>query len=296
MVTSRPALLLLPLLAGCATRDLSESWRIDRLRVLAVRPEPAEPRPGDTLTFTALVASPGVDLQAVLWLVCPADAVEVTGCAFDAEAMEALGDPGSLTPEELAALYEDLVEQGLIGVEPWIRPSYRVPEDILDGLDPSERTEGLNLWVQVAAIPEGAASDQDVEMAFKRVPVSEAETPNHNPEIVGLAVDGIEVAPGVTLELDRGQAYDLVPVLSEGSVEAYRYRNSDGVWEDRTEEPWVLWYVEEGALRTPWSVWPVTVQEWTTPPTPSSPDQTLRVVVADRRGGMAWWIQAVHLR
>jgi hypothetical protein len=269
MAVLRQAVLLLPLAAGCATRDLSESWVIDRLRILAVRPEPAEPRPGDTLTLSALVVSPDADLQAVVWLACLAGAVSVTGCEDDPD---------------------------LIGMEPWLPPSYAIPEDILDGLDAEARLEGLNLWVQVSAVPEGAGSEADLELAFKRVPVSEAQTPNHNPEIIGLQVDGIDVEPGAAIELDRGEAYDIVPLLGDGSIEAYQYRTSSGVWEDRTEEPWFLWYVEEGELQTPWSVWPEPVQEWTTPSTPSSEDQTLWVVAADRRGGMAWWIQPVRVR
>ncbi|MBN1335244.1 MAG: hypothetical protein JXB39_04740 [Deltaproteobacteria bacterium] len=290
------AALLVPLAAGCATRDLSESWILDRLRVLAVRPEPAEPRPGDTLALSALVVGPGQDLQAVLWLACQDDALGVQGCELDPKVLASLEGLETATPEEIAALYASLVEAGLIGVEPWIPPTYTVPPDILDGLDPAARLEGLNLWIQVTAIPEDASSDADLELAFKRVPVSEAQTPNHNPNISGLQVDGIEVPPGAVLELDRGQPYSFVPVLEKGSVESYRYLNQDGVWEDRTEEPWFLWYVEEGDLTTPWSLWPHPVQEWTPPATPSFDHQTLWVVVADRRGGMGWWTQPVHIR
>jgi len=76
----------------------------------------------------------------------------------------------------------------------------------------------------------------------------------------------------------------------------YRYRNSEGVWEDRSEEPWFLWFVVEGEQRPPWSVWPEAVQEWTTPSTPASEEQTLWVVAADRRGGMGWWTQAIRVR
>ena len=44
--------------AGCGGSDLAQEWQLDRLRILAVRATPAEPRPGDTVTFDRLLYVP----------------------------------------------------------------------------------------------------------------------------------------------------------------------------------------------------------------------------------------------
>jgi hypothetical protein len=283
---------------GCLTAELSSSWTIDRLRVLAVRAEPPEPAPGDTITFEALIVSPDAPLELVLWLACPADIAGVLGCELDPAVLDQIAglDPEDLTPEEFAELYAELQAAGLMGAEPWLPPSWTVPDDILDGLTEAERNEGLTLFVQVSAIPEGAAGDADVELAYKRVPISEAATPNHNPGIDHLLVDGHAVLPGVTLELDRGHVYAIEPVLAADAIESYRYLTEAGDWEDRVEEPYFSIFVEDGELDASNTLYPWSDFAWTTPAAPDATEQRLWIVVQDRRGGMGWWTQPIRLR
>jgi len=284
--------------AGCLTSELSESWVVDRLRVLAVRPEPAEPAPGDTVTFEALVVSPDAPVELLLWLGCLADEAGVLGCELDPAVLEQIAelDPEDMSPEELAALYEKLSAAGLIGAEPWLPPSYTVPEDLLDGLDEAARNEGLSLFVQVTAIPEGAQDESDAELAYKRVPISGAVTPNHNPEIASLTWDGVEILPGVVVEVDAGQRYTVEPILAEGAVEDYRYLDSEGRWEDRTEEPYFSIFVQEGSLDASNTLYPWSDFTWTAPRRPEATEQTIWILVQDRRGGMAWWTQPIYVR
>jgi hypothetical protein len=283
-------------LLGCQRVELSSSWTIDRLRILAVKAEPAEPAPGDTVAFEALVISPQAPLQIVLWLACPADIAGVMGCELDPAVLEQLAglDPESMTPEELAELYATLTEAGLMGVEPYLPPTWTVPDDILDGLTEAERNEGITLFTQISAIPEGAEGDAEIELAYKRVPISQAVTPNHNPAIDHLQIDGALVEPGVTLELDPGQAYEIEPVLADDAVETYRYLTLDGTWEDREEEPYFSIFVQEGELDAANTLFPYSSFTWTTPEVPTTAEQTLWIVVQDRRGGMNWWSQAVR--
>jgi len=278
---------------------------IDRLRILAVRPEPAEPAPGDVVSFEALIVDPQGDPEMTIWFGCLSDEAEVMGCLgqMDLDVLEDL-DPAALEeldPEEMAELWEQLVEAGLMGIEPYLAPSYTIPADILDGLSEEERLEGLNLFVQVTAIPQGSGEEEDVaeddvELAYKRVPVSEARTPNHNPAIAGLRIEGVEFGPDVVFEVDAGQSYRIEPVLADDAIETYEYLNQQGQVEERVEEPYFSFYVEEGALDASYSIHPYGEVEWTAPTPAEKTDQMLWVVMQDRRGGMNWWSQQLRVR
>ncbi len=288
-------LLAATLLGGCLTTELSSSWLVDRLRILAVRPEPAEPSPGDTVSFEALVVSPDAELELVLWIGCLADAAGVLGCELDMDLLGELEglDPESLTPEELAELYQELQDVGLIGAEPYLPPSYSVPDDLLDGLSEEEQREGLSLFVQITAMPQGATDEDDFELAYKRVPVSMASTPNHNPQIRALLFDGVELEPDTVVEVDAGQSYELEPVLADDAVEIYEYWSESGEVEERVEEPYYSFFVQEGSIDIPFALHPYGEFSWTAPGEPSDQERSIWIIVQDRRGGMSWWSQRV---
>ncbi len=275
--------------------DFSDPWVVDRLRVLAVKSEPAEPSPGDTAMLEGLVVSPDDDVQMVLWFACLAESADDYGCEIDTAAMESImgTDLEQLSNDEILALQEELEDAGLIGAEPYLDPSYSFPADLLDGMSKEERQEGVNLFIQIAAVPQGAATDSDIELAYKRIPVSRARTPNDNPEIQALAVDGFQLAPGSTLEVDPGETYQLDPVLADDAIEDYYYLDSDGEWEIRTEEPYFEFYLQEGGFDSWYSLYPESSVSWTAPVAPLLEQQTIWIVVKDRRGGMNWWTQTV---
>lgn len=275
-------MLILPLLA-CTTTELSQSWQIDRLRVLAVAAEPAEPRPGDTVTFRSLVVSPDAPVAATVWFAC-LGAEGDFGCAVDASLLEGL-DPAALGPEDLEALSA----AGFIGAEPFLPPVWRVPEDALASLPEDERLEGLTALVNVTAIPDiPEPTEDDLELAFKRVPVSEAVTPNRNPVVAQITVDGQPVPEGTVVSIDQGQPYEIAVHLTEDSVESYRYVTSDGAEEERTEEPYFTWYTREGSFDRTFDLWPYTETTYYAPDSPTDDEGGIWVVVRDRRGGMAW--------
>ena len=43
---------------GCSALEMAQSWQLDRLRILAAKAEPAEPKPGDEVRFTSLIFTP----------------------------------------------------------------------------------------------------------------------------------------------------------------------------------------------------------------------------------------------
>jgi hypothetical protein len=281
---------LMPLL-GCTTTELSESWQIDRLRVLGVAAEPAEPRPGDRVTFTSLVVSPVVPVASTVWFACLSGGDDF-GCAIDPALLDGLEAGGEISGDDLEALYA----AGFIGAEPYLPPVWDVPVDALDSLSAEDRVEGLTAIVNVTAIPEGEDLDEsDLELAYKRVPVSESLAPNHNPSIAAISVDGVEIPEGTVASVDRGQPYTLVVSLPEAAVETYTFVNQDGVEETRTEEPYLTWYAEAGEFDQTNDLWPYFDAVYY-PPDDGAADATLWVVVRDRRGGMAWSSLAVRFR
>lgn len=289
-------MLLILLLAGCDRVEVAESWQIDRLRVLAVAGEPAEPRPGETVRFSSLVVSPNTGVALTTWFACIPDDADATACAVDPSVLDGL-DPDSfedLSPEEQAALFQKLLDAGLIGAEPYLAPSWTVPEDALDGLSDAEKLEGTNALVSVTALPaaddngDGVMDEADVESAYKRIPISLAPTPNHNPGIRGFRVDGVPWDGVAPLAVTPGQTYRISAVLAPGAVETYQYTTDDGAVEDRVEEPYFSWYAQEGEYDTVNTLYPTLEVGWTAPAETSRSAQSLWVVIRDRRGGMGW--------
>lgn len=294
------------LLTGCPIgnnkypkpRDLSPVWQIDKLRVLAVRAEPPEIRPGETARFEALITDPNDEASVVVWLACPTDPDDEGGIGFGCS-LDAGVDFTDMDTEELT-------EAGFIGFEPVMPPVYTAPDDLLDELDPIEAAEGLYVLVQVAALPasaleteEGAAFDfNQVEVAYKRLIVSTALTPNRNPGVRSFSVDGVPVAPGTVVEIDKGEEYEIGADLTDGSVEVYDYVNSSGEPEERIEEPYIRWYTDGGRLLEEATLYPYLQASWEAPVDAQDKDGnvtsaartsgTIWAVVRDRRGGMGW--------
>mgnify|MGYP000105800186 CR=1 FL=1 len=271
-------------------RDLSPTWLVDRPRVLAVVAEPPEVRPGEAATFSALIPDPtSEDDLFQVWLACPVDdAGNGFGCLTDFSDV----DLENATPEELADL-------GLIGVAPGpFPPTYVAPLDLLDDLSEEERLEGRYVNAQVTAFPGDltqatSATDIDfneVEVAYKRLVVSEARTPNHNPSIATFVVDRLEVPADAVVQVDPKQEYDLGIQLPDGTRELYEFVTSSGEVEERVEEPYASWYSTGGEVQEEVTLYPYLESTWTSPET-SGEEGTWYVVLRDRRGGMAWWTQ-----
>lgn len=267
---------MLALLLGCAASELSQPWTIDRTRVLAVKATPAEAAPGESVRLRALAVDPVDGIQAILWFGCLIDESSSFGC----DDLELLGvtEPGGAMP------------------------TFETPTDLLEDLSEDEQLEGMNFLVQFLAVPNGVdleafAADESAgddlsavgESGYKRVPISLSPTPNDNPEISGLIGEGgLSIGNNDTLVLSPGQTYELEALLPDSAIQEYSYRNSDGVDEDRVEEPYINLYATEGDFDQPWKLYPNLNFEYTAPENPASESGTLWIVVRDRRGGMSW--------
>ncbi len=297
----RAPLLPLVLLTACPIgnnkypkpADLSPAWRIDKPRILAVVADPPEIRPGETARFRALITDPNGELGSTAWIACPSDGGGIGfGCAID-----------PAFDFENASL-EALTEAGFIGFEPFLPPVYTAPADALDGLDARASSEGIYVTVTLAALPKDldpsalAATDSAllggldvsaIPVAYKRLVVSDAPSPNHNPEVWGVTVDGTLVPQGTVVEVDPGETYEIGLVLTDDSVESYLYLGPDGVWQQRIEQPYAHWYATGGAVLEEITLDPYLQADWAAPDAAEGvADGTIWAVLRDRRGGMGW--------
>lgn len=279
---------------GCGGSDLAQEWQLDRLRILAVRATPAEPRPGDTVTFDRLLyVPPDTTLETVTWFGCIPDGSVGFGCDFDPAILDQFADLdfANASPEELAELFAALEAAGFIGAEPGFAPVWQAPADALDGLSDTQRLEGRNAIVNITAVPSQNPED-DTELALKRVPVSENDTPNQNPDVTGITVEGQNFLGGSGTVDDpyivkAGAEVQLLPEVTDDSIEEYTYVTTTGAVEARTEEPYWSWYTDGGEFAQNISLPPYNYATYTAPDE-SEWTGIIAVVMRDRRGGMGW--------
>ncbi len=285
-------------LLGCTDFNFAEEWQLDRLRLLAIRAEPAEPRPGEFVTFTSLSYVPSGLEWSALWLACVDGDTE--GCTLDPALVDQLDNTDEMTEAELAVLFAALQAGGLVGIEPGMALGWVAPADALDDLDEAGRLEGKSATVTVSL-----TAGEDNELTLKAIPVSEATTPNHNPDLLPITFDGAAIDATATVTVDAGNAIDLSVTLA-GALETYTYVTTEGLSETRTEELSFRWYTSGGTLGTGFDtgVSPPSFGEdeglttsdegWVTPAEPG--DYRLDVVVLDGRGGMGWQSVVVTVR
>jgi len=293
------------MIVGCGQTEFAQQWQLDRVRLLAARgevvapPDPvlgsrAEPRPGETLQFSSLRYAPeDVPPVGAMWIGCLTTGSSQTGCELDESAFQDLEDlDEDASPAELAAAFERLTEAGFLGFEPDWPPMMEVPADALDGVE--DRLEGISAFVNITLMAKEEEGADDPEMGFKRIAVSEATSPNHNPDIEDILVAGESLGGAKGFTARTGRTYILEPVLPEGHIETYSYINSQGEEEWRVEQPFFTWYTETGpgkmgrqaSFDQAESLYPFSAVEWTAPKTPGWIE--IDVVVRDRRGGMGW--------
>ena len=89
---------------------------------------------------------------------------------------------------------------------------------------------------------------RDFSVAFKRIVISEASTPNSNPTIETWTIDGVPVDNAGVVAVAPGASIEVGIVLNEDSIETYSYVTSVGDVEQRTEEPYARWYTTAGSV------------------------------------------------
>ena len=252
--------------AGC-NQPLPSRALVDDLRVLGVRAEPPEAAPGETIVFDALVGDVEVPTRPFRrgWALCTPGVDGVATCGDPTRVM-ALGTSAST--------------------------SWTVPADLLADLSPEEQVIGRDVYVVFGVELDGLDREPqqgEHDVAFKRVRISTNPSPNRNPRIEALLLDGTNAAG--TLALQGGDEAELLVLASSDSRQEYV---SHG--ETNREETRYTWLVTRGSIRDPVS-WGdddgIGETRWRLPS--AGDDLMLWVVLRDERGGTAWAGQRVSI-
>jgi hypothetical protein len=246
----RAALLAVALLAACGPSFPPVSL-VTELRVLAVRADAPEMRPGDTALLTALVVDPrGAGREVTItWGVCtpPGLVTDLLTCQ----------DPENVRP---------------LGVGPSV--TVRAPSDYLES-GPRGRTDRRFMYVVFLA----QAGDERVAGFKELLVTSRMEPLNQNPRLQAARATAHEGGATLT-EAEAGELVTVVAEVEEASREEYQ---EDG--EAKKEELAFSWFATAGTWKSNRTFEEAT-NDWTAPLEPQTVQ--LWVVVRDDRNGVDW--------
>ncbi|NMO20620.1 hypothetical protein HPC49_24945 [Pyxidicoccus fallax] len=274
------------LLAACGP-DFEQQSEIRRVRVLAIRAEPAEllldpnaTTPPGPVTFEALAVTADERPVTVTYALC-----RFTGNPYDGQCP---GENGVPLPEGVLSLEDPNVQavlaEALQASNPGGSPDPSDPE-LLEALE-----EGVPLFIGYEA-SDGTGTPEGTERGVRRMLLRSAAVPNQNPAVSDILWEGTSlVGP---LPLSREVTFQ--PVLAEGSAEVYE--TDEG---SRTEQVFYSWFATgEGEVKEFRSLEPVDgrpgdpTSKYETPGAPAR--ITFWVVARDGRGGVGWLSRTVDV-
>lgn len=281
------------LVVACAPNLTSDDWLITSARVIAIRGEPPETKPGGTATFTAFIADPtGGSHKEPVFAFCTApkpsveNAVVSTACLGDG-ALVPLGSGDSVTkalPASACTLFGPIAAPGGFRPrDPDPTGGYYQPLRVaLEGAPPTFHLARISCGV------ENASNDVATEFATTYVP-------NQNPHIASLGA----AIGGHTASLDAvppGARVDLSVTWTDTDAEHYVYFDPSTLTLTSVREAiQVAWYASRGALdaestsRSADDEALSVANAWTAP---ASGTSELWIVLRDSRGG----VDVVHRR
>ena len=274
-----PAALLvaaLPLVAALAA-GCTDAWRtvefVEGLRVLGIRAEPPDLRPGEWSTLDALVVDPRdpTRVNTLIWLACHPDptSLDQPRCAQYATLESLNGTDGSADP---ATIPDDLVPLGMTAPAgaPKLSIVYPAPADVFANVaaDDPRRQKGVLAIVLMLAIAEPPperwpptkedlqlllarvrAKQVDSVLSIKRLRISETATPNHNPVLSKIRLGDGEWGPGTRpAKVWPGVWNELTALPADGSTETYLDLDADGNEVTKVEHLSVSWFTTVGGL------------------------------------------------
>jgi hypothetical protein len=278
---------LVAVMAACGP-DFELQSEIRRVRVLAIKAEPAEltvdpdnPALPPPIQFTALAVAPDERSVGVALALCR------PGNTYGSE-LECPGKDGATLPQGQLSLLDPNVQQVFqetaetgTGGEP------------LDPNDPEVRAvleRGVPLFIGYKA-SDGSGTPEGQEAGVRRLTLRLTATPNQNPRLEDILRDEAPLTGPLPLDTE----VTLRPKLAEGSLE--RYETPEG---PRTEQVFYSWYATgDGEVQQLRSLEPVDgkpgepTSKYLTPKTPQR--ITLHVVARDGRGGVDWLSRTVDV-
>jgi hypothetical protein len=290
--------LVIAVAVGCAPTLTSTDSLLSVPRILAVRAEPAEAKPGTTVTFEALVATPpGASAGSPSWSFCvaPKPLTEdniVSNACLGAQTLRAAGSGATLaapTPSNGCSLFgPDVMAPGLRPRDPDPTGGYYQPLRL--DLGTSEPTFSL---VRISC-------DLSNASAAAATAFAQAYVANRNPQLLPLAasIGGIAV---VFDAIPAGARVDLRASWPASSAETYAYYDSasDTVGSKR-EGLSLAWYSSSGVLdreatgRSEDDATTFSDNAWMAPASAGMAE--LWIVLRDSRGGVDFASYQVRVR
>jgi len=274
-------------LGACRPDFDDDYWRVESLRVLAVKSEPAESRPGTQVAFTALLSVAGTGGEVPAWSFCTSakpltENNSVAAACLASVALVPAGRGSSIeaeTPSAGCSLFGPIgAPGGFRPRDPDISGGYYQPLRLdLSGVEPTFHLQ--RIFCDLA----DAASDTAAQFAT-------SYAMNRNPRLNPLeaSIAGQPIALAV---IPSGARVDFAVSWSATDAESYLYyERSRQVLTSKREAMRVSWYASGGTLETeatasaendPEST---AANHWTAPDRPGT--ISLWVVLRDSRGGV----------
>jgi hypothetical protein len=283
-----PVLVCLSLAVAACGPDFELQQEIRRVRVLALKAEPAElalnpdvPALPPPILFTPLAVAPDerpVDVDLAL---CR------PGNAYSGE-LECPGKDGAALPESQLSVLDPNVQQIL--QETAQAGSGGAPLDFNDPQVRAVLERGVPLFIGYRA-SDGTDTPEGLEEGVRPLTLRLTATPNQNPRMADILLDGVPLSGPLPLSTELV----LRPQLAAGSLE--QYETAEG---PRTEQVFYSWFATgEGEVKQLRSLEPVDGKpgeptiKYLTPSTPQR--VTIYVVARDGRGGVDWLARTVDV-
>jgi hypothetical protein len=283
-----PVLVCLSLTVTACGLDFELQQEIRRVRVLALKAEPAEltfnpdaPVLPPPILFTTLAVAPDERPVDVSLALCR------PGNVYSNE-LECPGKDGASLPQGELSLMDPNVQQIL--QETAEAGSGGAPLDFTDPKVRAALERGVPLFVGYRA-SDGRDTPEGVEEGVRRLTLRLTATPNQNPRMADILLDDAPLVGPLPLSTELV----LRPQLAGGSLE--QYETAEG---PRTEQVFYSWFATgEGEVKQLRSLEPVDGRpgeptiKYLTPSTPQR--VTIYVVARDGRGGVDWLARTVDV-
>ena len=300
-------LLAIVLLSACGEAWSPESI-IEDLRVIGMKAEPAELKPGESASLSALIIDPSRPgaKNTVVWLGCAPDPFNLgrSACSDPAVLQDpsALVTGGTLPPgvrfiglNNNASYPADKDVFSLLPADDSRRLTGTVGQVLAIAL--AEETLGIPSMTELTALF-GRVKNKEVKAVITlfRIRVSEAPTRNTNPTISGFKVAGELQLPGIRTRVSPAQKLEVGLEAPDESFEPY-VEVTPTTTEDKLEKLTSAWYSTSGRFKTLRVALRTDVhQEFTVAGDPEFPldvvpnkrTGTFYVVMRDTRGGQDW--------
>lgn len=231
--------LILLFLAGCSDSNLPKYSQLSGLRILALKAQPAEVNPGETVTITPVVS----DVTEPTQLSYSAFACMDSGIALGAEpTCNGNSTKVTLTSGSVSAL---TAVKAFTGLADSITVTVPDAQTILAQRSSAQKYNGVSYIFEY--ILQNSRGEQ--VKSIKRLLVSDVSKTNKNtnPDISDLLVNGGTI--GNTIEsLPLATEVETSLTYSGSPVESFQKMESNGQLRDEVEELVTTWFVTDGKM------------------------------------------------